>query len=85
MTIEERAHLLVASIRAAMKNGCQHRDAAGKDLTDVRDIVTAMLSSEGVMVDERERVQVTTVAAELEAVGYGDLAGRVRALEDQIG
>jgi hypothetical protein len=61
--------LIVASVRAALKNGCKHYDDAGVLLTSERDIIVCMREAKVVTIDESQRQQVTTVEDEMRLLG----------------
>lgn len=66
-TDEELAFIIIASVRAALKNGCLHYSLAGRLLTTEKDVLDALRLDYGIHVDVRLRVEVTTVDRELEA------------------
>jgi hypothetical protein len=60
-----KAKLLLASIRAALANGCRHYNKAGTLLATEKEIVACLQAEGGVMIDETDRKHVTTVQAEM--------------------
>lgn len=65
--VQDQALLFIASIRAALKNGCKHYDESGKLLTTEKQILEAMMKG-AVLLNDRDSVQVTTVHAEFAAL-----------------
>lgn len=56
-----RARILVASIRAALINGCRHYDGAGRLLETEREILEVLCAEGGIVVDESGRSARTSV------------------------
>jgi hypothetical protein len=66
MNTMETAKLMIATIRAALANGVQHRHpVSGRKLTTEVQVLEALRSGVGVELDESARVEVTTPEAEL--------------------
>ena len=63
--IDENALLLIASVRAALKNGVKHFAGDGRPLLTENDVLTELRNNLSIQLDENERVQVTTDAEEL--------------------
>jgi hypothetical protein len=68
MTAHEQALLLIASARAALKNGVLHYDVGGRPLTTEREIFATLQRDGSITFDTSNRVQRTTDLAELEGV-----------------
>lgn len=68
--IDHEACLLIACVRAAIKNGVKHFDADGNPLTTERAILEVMArSGKGTITcDDRGRVPVTTAAHEFRII-----------------
>lgn len=64
--VRENALVMIASLRAAMKNGVKHYSVAGKLLTTELEITEALQRDGRVEFDVTDRVERTTGAAELE-------------------
>jgi hypothetical protein len=62
----KKAFLLVASVRAALKNGCKHFAEDGRLLGTELEILKEMKTLRPITVDESQRVVVTTVEKEME-------------------
>lgn len=62
----DKALLIIAAVRAALKNNCRHFDKHGRELKTEGEIIEAM--SDGITVDDSERVDNTTAYGELDAV-----------------
>lgn len=67
-TTFNKALLLIASTRAALKNGVKHFDKAGNLLNREDEIINALTRDGGITFDVRERIQVTTDEEELKLV-----------------
>jgi hypothetical protein len=66
MTTHEKAYLLIASVRAAMKNGCRHYDPeTGELLASEAQVLRCMRNKFAVRVDESDRTEVTTPEQEM--------------------
>lgn len=66
--VHEKALLMIASTRAALKNGVLHYSVEGQLLTTELEITEALLRDGRVVFDVTDRVEHTTDAAELELV-----------------
>lgn len=64
-TVFDQALLMIASTRAALKNGVKHFDKAGNPLSTEEEIINALIRDGEVEFDVRERIQVTTDEEEL--------------------
>lgn len=64
-TVFDQALLMIASTRAALKNGVKLFDKAGNPLATEEEISNALMRDGEVNFDVRERVQVTTDEEEL--------------------
>lgn len=62
----ETALLMIASTRAAIKNGVKHFDLAGNPLNSEMEIMRALERDRKIVFDTNSRVQVTTDEVELE-------------------
>jgi hypothetical protein len=71
-TAHEKALLLVASIRAALANGCQHFNKAGSLLRSEVEILKTLRDEGSVSIDESAHNAVTTPEAEYAAMQPGE-------------
>lgn len=66
--VSRKAYLVVATVRAAMKNGSRHYNAAGDLLETEKAVLTCLVEEGTVTIDARFRREVTTTEAELTAL-----------------
>lgn len=64
----EDAMVLIASVRAALKNGVVHFNKEGYVLIDEKEIIECMKEEGGVEIDESDRGEIVTVEEVLEQV-----------------
>ncbi len=64
----KEARILIASVRAALKNGCYHFNRDGRLLENELEIIEAMARGEEVEIDESDRIEITTPEKELEKI-----------------
>jgi hypothetical protein len=61
VNVQPKALLLLASVRAALLNGCRHYDKRGRFLRTELQILSALMADGKITVDESMRVDRTTV------------------------
>lgn len=64
----EDAIIMVASVRAALRNGVKHFDREGYALFDEKEIIACLREEGAVLLDASERVEMVTVEEMIEQV-----------------
>lgn len=64
----DKALLVIASVRAALKNQCRHFDKDGRELKTGKEIIDALTNGRFVRIDETDRKENTTTEKELVGV-----------------
>lgn len=64
----EKALILTASMRAALRNGVKHYDDKGNLLTTEKDILECLMSEGAVEIDETERVEIISLKEMMDQV-----------------
>jgi hypothetical protein len=71
LKVLEQAYLILASVRAALRNGVKHFSLAGVLLRTEEEVIKALIADGQITLDISQVVQITTELEELKAIRDG--------------